>query len=63
MMVLTLLKEGKESPRAIRDGLLAIKDYPGVSGTISFPGNGEAVKKLFIIKIHDGQFTSYTNGK
>ncbi len=63
MMVLSLLKEHKETPQAIRDGLLSMKDYHGVSGTITFPGNGEALKKLFIIQIQDGQFMPYTNGK
>ena len=63
MMVLSLLKERKETPLAIRDGLLALKDYPGVSGAITFPGNGEALKKLFIIKVQDGKFVSSTNGK
>jgi ABC-type branched-subunit amino acid transport system substrate-binding protein len=63
MMVLSLLKEHKDTPPAVRDGLLAMKDYPGISGTITFPGNGEAVKKLFIIKIQDGKFAPYTNGK
>jgi ABC-type branched-subunit amino acid transport system substrate-binding protein len=63
MMVLTLLKEHKNTPQAVRDGLLAIKDYPGISGTITFPGNGEAQKKLFIIKIQDGKFAPYTSGK
>ncbi|MCK9418332.1 MAG: penicillin-binding protein activator [Nitrospirae bacterium] len=63
MMVLSLLKERKDTPQAIRDGLLAMKDYPGISGTITFPGNGEALKKLFIITIQDGKFAPYTNGK
>jgi branched-chain amino acid transport system substrate-binding protein len=63
MMVLSLLKEHKDTPKAIRDGLLALKDYPGISGTITFPGNGEALKKLYIIKIQDGKFVPYTDGK
>jgi ABC-type branched-subunit amino acid transport system substrate-binding protein/outer membrane protein assembly factor BamD (BamD/ComL family) len=63
MMVLSLLKEHKDTPRAIRDALLSMKDYPGISGTITFPGNGEAQKKLFIIKIQDGKFAPYTSGK
>ncbi len=63
MMVFTLLKEHKDTPRAVRDGLLAMKDYPGISGTTTFPGNGEALKKLFIIKIQDGKFVPYTDGK
>ncbi len=63
MMVFTLLKEHKDTPQAIRDGLLAMKDYPGISGTITFPGTGEALKKLFIIKIQDGKFVPYTEEK
>ncbi len=55
-MVFSLLKEHKDTPQAIRDGLLALKDYHGVSGDISFPGNGEAQKKLFLIKIQNGKF-------
>jgi hypothetical protein len=62
-MVLTLLKERKDTPQAIRDGLAAMKDYHGISGTITFPGNGEALKKLFIIKIQDGKFVSYAGEK
>ena len=63
MMVLSLIKEHKDTPQAIRDGLLAMKGYHGISGTITFPGNGEAQKKLFIIKIQDGKFVPYTAGK
>ncbi len=63
MMVLSLLKEHKDTPRAIRDSLLAMKDYPGISGAITFPGNGEAEKKLFFIKIQDGKFVPYADVK
>jgi branched-chain amino acid transport system substrate-binding protein len=59
MMVLTLLKDRKETPYAIRDSLLALTDYPGISGTITFPGNGEAEKKLFIIQVLKGKFVPY----
>jgi hypothetical protein len=40
-----------------------MKDYPGISGMTTFPGNGEALKKLFIIKIQDGKFAPYTSGQ
>jgi ABC-type branched-subunit amino acid transport system substrate-binding protein len=59
-MVLTLLKERKDAPAALRDGLLAIRDYPGISGTTSFTGNGDALKQLFLIKIENGKFTLVT---
>jgi branched-chain amino acid transport system substrate-binding protein len=57
MMVFSLIKDRKETPLAIRDGLLAMKEYPGISGMTTFPGNGEAKKKLFFIKVQDGKFT------
>jgi len=63
MMVLSLIKEHKDTPQAVRDGLLSMKDYRGISGATTFPGNGEALKKLFIIKIQDGKFVPYTDGK
>jgi ABC-type branched-subunit amino acid transport system substrate-binding protein len=56
-MVLSLLKERRDTPAAVRDGLLAIRDFTGISGTASFPGSGEAQKKLFLIKIEDSRFT------
>ncbi|MFA5073814.1 MAG: penicillin-binding protein activator [Nitrospirota bacterium] len=60
MMILSLLKQQKETPQAIRDGLLATKDYPGISGLTTFSGSGEAQKKLFFIRIQNGKFVSNT---
>ena len=56
MMIFSLIKEQKDTPQAIRDGLLSLKDYPGISGTTTFPGTGEAQKKLFLIRVQDGKF-------
>ncbi len=56
-MVLALLGEHKDTPLAIRDGLLSLKDFPGISGATTFAGTGEAQKKLFLVKIQDGKFT------
>jgi ABC-type branched-subunit amino acid transport system substrate-binding protein len=58
MMIFSLLKERKDTPQAIREGLLAIKEYPGITGLTAFDGSQEARKKLFLIKIEDGQFTA-----
>lgn len=63
MMVFSLLKERKDTPVAIRDGLLALKNYPGISGAATFAGNGEAQKKLFLIKVEDGKFTLLSSEK
>lgn len=56
-ILLKLLQEGKDAPAAVREGLLALRDYPGISGITSFIGNGEAQKKLFLIRIENGKFT------
>jgi ABC-type branched-subunit amino acid transport system substrate-binding protein len=56
-MVLALLKEKKDTPTTIRDGLLNLRDFPGISGSTSFMGSGESQKKLFFIMIEDGKFT------
>jgi ABC-type branched-subunit amino acid transport system substrate-binding protein len=55
-MVLSLLKEHKDTPLTIKDGLQSLKNFPGISGLTSFAGTGESQKKLFLIKIEDGKF-------
>jgi branched-chain amino acid transport system substrate-binding protein len=60
-MVLSLLAAKKDTPAAIKEGLLNMKDFPGISGTTSFMGSGEAQKKLFLIRIEDGKFTLLTD--
>lgn len=57
MMVLSLIKEQKDTPIAIRDGLAAMSAYPGISGTTTFNGTGEAQKKVFLITIDSSGFT------
>jgi len=63
MMVFSLIKEHKDTPLAIRDGLLSLKGYHGISGDVSFLGNGEAQKTLFLIKVQDGKFALNTGDK
>ena len=62
-MVFSLIKDHKDTSQLIRDGLLALKNYHGISGDISFPGNGEAQKKLFLIEVQDGKFLPYSISK
>jgi len=45
---------------AIRTGLLAVQDYPGVSGKTSFLRNGDVVKPLAFRTIKDAQFVPFT---
>lgn len=61
MMVLSLLKGYKDTPQSVRDGLLGMKDYPGISGATTFPGSGEAQKKVFLIRVQDGKFVLNTD--
>ncbi len=56
MMVLSLIRTGRETAAAVQEGLLDLKEYPGITGTTTFAGSGEAHKKLFIIKVEDGAF-------
>jgi ABC-type branched-subunit amino acid transport system substrate-binding protein/outer membrane protein assembly factor BamD (BamD/ComL family) len=62
-MVLSFLKAGKDTPQAVRDALLALTDFSGITGVTSFAGTGEAQKKLFLIKIQDGKFALFSGGK
>lgn len=56
MMVLSLIKEHKDTPTAVRDGLAALTAYAGISGTTTFSGTGEAQKKVFLITIDSNGF-------
>jgi branched-chain amino acid transport system substrate-binding protein len=40
--------------KAIRDALAATKDFPGVTGTVTFNENRDAVKPIVMIEIKDG---------
>ncbi len=63
MMVFSLLKEHKSTPQEVRDGILSLQNYAGVSGSTTFAGSAEAQKKLFLITVEDGRFTLVSGGK
>jgi branched-chain amino acid transport system substrate-binding protein len=44
------------NPEGIRDGLLAMQDYPGVTGTNSYLPNGEIERDAFLWTVNDGAF-------
>lgn len=62
-MVAALLKQHRDSPSAVKDGLLATRDYPGISGGTTFAGVGEAQKKLFMITVENGKFALSPGGQ
>lgn len=45
----------RTDPESIRQGLLQIQDFQGVSGTISFQGMGDPLKSATIVRIQDGK--------
>jgi len=51
----------KKDREAVRNALAKTKDYPGITGTISFPpGSGDPIKCANIVKINDkGEFEFY----
>ena len=57
----TITGDIKKDREAVRNGIGSIKDYPGITGAISFPpGSGDPVKCANIVKINDkGEFEFY----
>jgi branched-chain amino acid transport system substrate-binding protein len=49
------LQEGAKTPDELRDALLQVRDFPGVSGTTSFDASGNAVKIPFLLTIQNGR--------
>lgn len=46
-----------EARTAIKDGLLALADFDGVAGTISFDGSNDAVKTIHLVVVQEGEPT------
>lgn len=42
----------------LREALFATENFPGVTGDFNFKSNGDVVKKIHIITIHNSQFVS-----
>ncbi len=49
-------RAGSTNPRAIRDALAATRDFPGVSGKITFDQDRDPSKSLVLLRIQDGKF-------
>ncbi len=63
MMIFSFLKQRKSTPLALRDSLLALKDYPGITGSTTFQSSTEAQKKLYLIRVEDGKFVLMNSEK
>jgi branched-chain amino acid transport system substrate-binding protein len=58
--VLAASMEKDDTSDDIKKGLYDLKDYPGVTGNITFDKNGDVVSRLFIFKIvKNGTFEDY----
>jgi len=58
--VLAAAMENGFTGNEIKAGLYEIKDYPGVTGNITFDKNGDVISRLFILKIvRNGKFEEY----
>jgi ABC-type branched-subunit amino acid transport system substrate-binding protein len=58
-MVLSVLKEKQDAP-ALREALLAVKDFPGISGLATVAPNGDVQKRLFLITVENEKFKLLT---
>ncbi len=54
-ILLDLIRSGARDREAIKEGLLDMKDYPGVSGYTTFLPSGEPEKELFILTVRNGK--------
>lgn len=43
-------------PKKLRDAIAATKNFPGISGELTFDENGDCLKETLICKIVDGEF-------
>jgi branched-chain amino acid transport system substrate-binding protein len=55
MMVVQVLQAGAKTRLQLRDGLLQVRDFLGVSGTTSMDPSGNAEKILYLLTIRNGR--------
>jgi ABC-type branched-subunit amino acid transport system substrate-binding protein/outer membrane protein assembly factor BamD (BamD/ComL family) len=55
MLVVQVLQAGAKTRVQLRDGLLQVRDFPGVSGTTSMDPSGNAEKILYLLTIRNGR--------
>lgn len=62
MMVAKAIKDANSAdPAKFKDTLMKFKDYPGVSGSVTYKTNGDAIKSpLNLLTVKNGKFTLLT---
>ena len=56
MALVEAMKTKGSSPMQIRDGLLALKEFPGATGEITMLANGDVEKPFAVFKVEDGKY-------
>jgi ABC-type branched-subunit amino acid transport system substrate-binding protein len=59
-MIRRVLEGGAATREALRDGLAAMKGFPGATGELAFDARREVVKPLFFITVDKGQLRELT---
>ena len=54
-LVLLQLARGSRSREAVRDGVLAVRGFPGASGVLSMREDGNARKRPFLLGVERGR--------
>ena len=54
-LVLVQLTDGRRTREAVRSGILATEDYPGVTGVLTMRGDGNAHKRPFLLGVERGR--------
>ena len=64
MMLFQSLKNPEiESREMLRDELLKIAGYPGITGLTSFDENGDAIKQLYLLQVRKDRFVEVNRGR
>lgn len=60
LLIEAIEKAGSTDGTKIREAMVAIKNFPGVSGLITMQDNGNPIKSMVINKVKDGKFVYVT---
>jgi len=55
-VIAEVIEKGGPSREAVQNGLAAMEDFSGITGTISFDENGDVVKDILRLEIKEGKF-------
>lgn len=57
-LVLVQLARGRDSREDVREGVLGVASYPGVTGTLSMSADGNARKRPFLLRVEHGRLVA-----